>query len=409
MQAWWIRRLSSPLFLLLLLLAGVGRWGPSPSRASGGDDDPPPAEGGGGGFADVFPSLEVTLRMARFSKLAYSFKDAPDPENRCEGYRDPDDPSVRCEWYEHDRCLGTQVLIVTSSSPAAATFGGGGGGEGYVGVIFAGTDDFRTSLEDAHVAMKPFGNKKKKNGGGDNSTTTVSLPDGVMVHAGFNNAVFLHGVWDRISSRVDRLVNNGLHHHPPAAPRRRIYVAGHSLGGANSLLTATALSLVGHDVTSISFGCPHTGNGAWHEYFVGKESGGGTGNGSLAIWRVVLGWDLVPRLPDFFFHAGHTIQLWDRNHHHHHGAEGARRGDEDGGGADDAAAVVVEAYYQHYGNESLGYAGAPPGWNAKSRLVGPVALTSHFMTNYIYHLETLSASNVWVDDFKRSDGVLLAD
>merc|ERR1712232_124017 len=57
----------------------------------------------------------------------------------------------------------------------------------------------------------------------------------------------------------------------------------------------------------------------------------------LGIWRYVLGWDLVPRLPNFMKHVGHTIQL-----HKTH-----------------ARNQTVVAYYKHYGNQTLRYAGVP--------------------------------------------------
>eukprot|EP00526_Cylindrotheca_closterium_P018577 CAMPEP_0113628590 /NCGR_PEP_ID=MMETSP0017_2-20120614/14815_1 /TAXON_ID=2856 /ORGANISM="Cylindrotheca closterium" /LENGTH=360 /DNA_ID=CAMNT_0000538903 /DNA_START=39 /DNA_END=1121 /DNA_ORIENTATION=- /assembly_acc=CAM_ASM_000147 len=292
-------------------------------------------------FSDQFPSLEETLWMAKLSKSAYQFRH--EDENYCQVYKPAD--GTKCEWYDHNKELGTQVLIVSNTVRR------------YIAVAFAGTDDIRTSLEDAHVTQKPFGNN-----------STISLPEGIRVHSGFDNAVFLQGMWEQISSRIKRLATEH--------PSFRIYSTGHSLGGANSLLTSAALSLQGHKVTSISFGCPQTGNKLWSEFFNNSSPT----KDKLAIWRVVLGWDLVPRLPDFFFHAGHTIQLWKNS----------------------TNVTSVESYFEHYGDEALHFAGAPAGWSAKPHFIGPDALTSHFMTKYLEHMEELSSSGTWVHEFKRS-------
>jgi hypothetical protein len=136
----------------------------------------------------------------------------------------------------------------------------------YFAVVFAGTDDLRTSLEDVDIMEKRFGN---------NSTISLLDPD-IKVHAGFDNAVF-SGIFDEVSSRLRSLSSSH--------PLYRIWTTGHSLGAANSVLTATALALKGHHVTSINFGCPQTGNKVWHDYFNTTSPL----KNRLGIWRVVLG------------------------------------------------------------------------------------------------------------------------
>lgn len=298
-------------------------------------------------FANEFPSLEDTLHMAKLSKLVYHFRHEDD--GYCQSYSSAD--GINCEFYMHNHNLGTQLMIVSNRK------------QRYIAVVFAGTDDIRTSLEDANVAQKPFGNN-----------STISLIGDVRVHAGFDNAVFLDGIWDEITARLKRL----LWTHPLA----RIFTTGHSLGAANSILTATALSLEGHRVSSINFGCPKTGNQNWRNYFNGTSPL----KAKLRIWRVVLGWDLIPRLPDLFYHAGHTIQIW--------GSDSLKNSTTD---------LKVEAYYEHYGDSSLDYAGAPSGWNAKPHFFAPGALMSHFMTKYVDHLEALQDIAIWVDEFKKEE------
>ena len=119
---------------------------------------------------------------------------------------------------------------------------------------------------------------------------------------------------------------------------------------------------------------------------------------NLDIWRVVLGWDLVPRLPELFHHVGHTIQIWNDKEKKTLTYGYSENDDEVGGKSwvEDSSSMLlqqqhntVEAYYQHYGNYSLGYAGAPMGWSSKAYPWMPNALWSHSITKYIDHLELL--------------------
>lgn len=243
-----------------------------------------------------FPTLAETLEMARLSNIVYTFRNELD-DSFCASYNVN---HTRCHYYHHNRALGTQVWIASNSQKR------------YFAVVFAGTDDLRTSLEDVDIAKKFFGNDG-----------TVQLPHDrypdVKVHAGFNNAVYT-GVFDEVHERLKVLrKENPLY--------RRLYTTGHSLGAANSVLMATGLAWLGERVVSINFGCPRMGNMGWRQ-FLGYDS---TLDNRLGIWKVVLGWDLVPRLPDFFEHVGHTIQLWSENHHKY----------------DKHSPNLVECYYKH--------------------------------------------------------------
>lgn len=265
-------------------------------------------------LADSFPTIEEALEMARLSKLAYSFRKY-DREEKAQKYcrEYSDDSGLQCHWYHHNSLLGTQVLIVSNFSSR------------YLAVVFAGTDDVRTSLEDIDIAKTSFGND-------DN----IRLIDkNIKVHSGFNNAVFHPDIFDEIVLRLDDLQLHHPHYY------RKIYTSGHSLGAANSVLLATALALssdkfeVGNqyshahrpEIVSINFGCPRTGNMAWRNYLNSTSPL----NPQLGIWRIVLGSDLIPRLPDFFEHVGHTIQLWSENHQKY----------------DKHSKDVVACYYKH--------------------------------------------------------------
>lgn len=302
-------------------------------------------------MANRFPSLQDTLRMARLSKLVYSFKnhDDDDDDYCATGFSSED--GFRCLWHQHYTDLGTRVLLVSHPQ------------ERYLVVVFAGTEDVRTVLEDAHLAMKPFGN----NG-------TVAMPDpGIKVHAGFDNAVFSHGIFDEIWSKIKAFKRTH--------PFYQLWTTGHSLGAANSILTATALALKGYAVTCINFGCPQSGNNAWRNYFNTTSPL----KDKLGIWRVVLGCDIVARLPNFFEHVGHTIQIWS----------------EDRQRFDKRDPNLVEAYYEHYGDAQEGYASIPSGWSSKPYFWVPGAFSHHFMTRYIEFLEQIEELDLWVDGFKK--------
>ena len=242
-------------------------------------------------YSEVFPSLNDVVSMARLSSLVYKFGrhhnftcvDFPStPEKKTE--------DLSCEWYLHDYMLGTQVLLVSNKK------------EKYIAIVFAGTDDIRTSLEDTNILTKPFGNNStvRLDEDTDTDTYTDQHYKKVKVHGGFNNAVFTNGIWEQIYSKTQNLLQQN--------PSYRLWTTGHSLGAANAMLTATAFASLNRNrkVLSVNFGCPQTGNSYWREYF--NATSPLTDN--LGIWRVVLSWDLVARLPEFFYRTYCSIILF---------------------------------------------------------------------------------------------------
>jgi hypothetical protein len=118
-------------------------------------------------------------------------------------------------------------------------------------------------------------------------------------------------------------------------------------------------------------------------------------NTRLQVWRVVLGWDLVPRLPDFFYHGGHTIQISESSS----SSSSSQQDDDDD---DNEQIRNVTAYYEHYGNESLGYAGVPVGWSSKPYIWVPGALQAHHIAKYLNVLQNWNTTSTpWVSDFAR--------
>ena len=253
-------------------------------------------------ISNDFPSLQDTLEMARLSGLVYTFRGYTDCNATSENGEPLLPADLSCHLYHHDTKQGTQVMILSSAS--------------YIAVVFAGTDDLRTMLTDTDIMMKPFGPL-------DENGDSILLPGPARVHAGFDNAVFSHGLFDTILEILKQL----LLLHPT------LFVTGHSLGAADAILTAVALSLHLSDtrISCINFGCPATGNWYWRNFL------NNISNDNLSIWRLVHGWDVVPRLPQYpFEHVGHTVQM---------------------------NPDALHAYYQHYGNQTLGYASVPYGWS----------------------------------------------
>jgi len=260
-------------------------------------------------LSNDFPSLEDSLEMARLSGLVYRFK----YYNDCNATNSEGEPllpsDLTCHLYNHDHAQGTQVMVLTSSSKK------------YIAIVFAGTDDLRTTLTDTDILMKPFGPL-------DEHGQSILLPGPARVHAGFDNAVFENNLFDRLLNITTCLLKQ--------QPDHRLFTTGHSLGGADAILTAVALAQhklpLGNKITCINFGCPNVGNEHWRNAVHGLNS-----TTVLAIWRFVHGWDVVPRLPQYpFTHVGHTLQM---------NADG------------------MHAYYLHRGNVSLHYASVPLGWS----------------------------------------------
>jgi hypothetical protein len=332
-------------------------------------------------LSNSFPSLQETAEMARLSSLIYKFHRAVDDDLICpminanySAYR------LHCHWYSHrgnSSESDTQVMIVSSNS--------------YVAVVFAGTDDLETSLTDVHLLQTAFGDENH------------SLVDpNVKVHAGFNKAVFYDGIYDLVLQKLIHIYASASTL-KPLTRRKTLYITGHSLGAANSVLTAVALAShsskqLPKTIISINFGCPRIGNLAYRDYVHENP----IIQSSLSIWRVVLGWDLVARLPELYYHAGHTIQLYETVKNDTWSAYWWPAG---------ANKTAPVAYYRHYGDLPLKLAGVPFGWYAMPFLWLPGALNSHRMANYYAAMLDMQEKD-WVKGFMpitNESGAVLED
>mmetsp|Transcript_42574 Transcript_42574/g.64108 ORF Transcript_42574/g.64108 Transcript_42574/m.64108 type:complete len:290 (+) Transcript_42574:519-1388(+) len=275
--------------------------------------------------------------------------------------------------------MGTQVMVVTSSLHK------------YIAVVFAGTDDLRTVSSDLNIVTAPFhGPLLSLNG------TTQKEDDKrrekLQVHAGFDHAVFNNGLFDDISSILALLKNNTYNGTNQTMlqdySNYQIIATGHSLGGANAILASAALSALypAEHIMAITFGCPQTGLTEWSLYYNSlitnyTTTTASSQNTQLSSYQFVLGKDAIPRLPSipFYRHVGHTIQM--------------------------NVTGNMKAYYLHYGDDELGYAGVPAGWNVESMVHFIDSFRKHSIRKYVEYIEErndgTSVDDFYVSDFER--------
>jgi len=385
----WMALIFLPLVLALTLLLLVPRTNTFQTSADEATPISAPAV-----VNDVFPSFDITFEMATLSSTIYAFHKEDYGNDKDEATKQvcgrvnsgnvtvrPVPPGVHCHWYFHDWTGGAQVMIVSSETKQ------------YVAVVFAGTDDLRTSLVDVDLFTTYFG-ASDGNNTYDYPVYNVSLGDpNVRVHAGFNHAVFDRNLFGGILMRVEAIRKEH--------PNFRVLVTGHSLGAANAVLLTVGMTqyyeqerqkrkhfwhklwpkkkTIPEHMDCISFGCPQIGNAAWRDFLHNDP----VLSERLTVWRHVLGRDLVPRLPQLFYHEGHTCQWLQQN-----------------------GTTTAKAYYHHYGNATLQLAGVPFGWSAKPYMWVPGALRSHMMTSYWEFLVDWKASGgrgggllPWVNEF----------
>ena len=236
-----------------------------------------------------FPSVDDASEFASLSNAIYDLDSCDDdvlPDN------------IVCYWYD-EKSDGTQYMILIS------------GESEYIAVVYAGTYSIDDIMVDMDIDLVQYDGPNPNN-------------DKILVHEGFNDVLFSNGVWNELFPIVYTLHQT--------YPDYRLITSGHSLGGAEAIMTATALAytLPDSNVISISYGTPKIGDESWVS-FANSIS-------NLAIWRFVNGEDIIPRHPKYdYMHVGHTIQLNER---------------------------CVKAYYLHYGDESLDYSGIPSDWDA---------------------------------------------
>mmetsp|Transcript_16232 Transcript_16232/g.23826 ORF Transcript_16232/g.23826 Transcript_16232/m.23826 type:complete len:403 (-) Transcript_16232:43-1251(-) len=291
------------------------------------------------------PPLEDTSEFATLSMTVYDY--------HIQGLTSCSDSialpkNVTCQYYEHNEKEGTEVLIVTSAEKK------------YIAVVFAGTDDNQSTIIDTEFIKETFGPLPNNN--------KLEKYTDLYVHSGFNNGVFGNGIFDRVLAKITELKKDH--------PDYRIFLTGHSLGAASSLLTAFGLSqypnFAKEHITVVNFGCPRVGNYQWRDLVDSSPN--------LTIWRFVYERDLVARVPPTFLlyhHVGHLAQM-----------------EEDG----------MLAYYRQNRDKKLNYAGAPMGWDIWPIVWIPGGVEKHDLKNYLDYLENKSmhdSNKYYIHDYEK--------
>ncbi len=157
-------------------------------------------------------------------------------------------------------CRGTQCYVAHNAA--------------FILVAFRGTE--RDEFEDIRVDLK---------------FTLMASETSGKVHRGFKNA--LDAVWPDLSRYLSHL------HSESSAGRRRVWMTGHSMGGALAVLAGARFVNVQGIYT---FGCPRVGNARYRRDY------------PVRCYRVVNHNDIVPHLPPplFYRHVGKLIYI-DRN------------------------------------------------------------------------------------------------
>merc|ERR1711862_944139 len=70
-----------------------------------------------------------------------------------------------------------------------------------------------------------------------------------------------------------------------------------------------------------------------------------------------------------YYHAGHTVQF---------------------------TRTDVRAFYNHYGNSTLGYDGVPPSWNIRGLIAPAWGFFYHAASEYISYIEIVSKGPRWI-------------
>jgi triacylglycerol lipase len=117
------------------------------------------------------------------------------------------------------------------------------------------------------------------------------------VHEGFQRA--LDGVYEALQSSVEEMTGG------PGAPR--LWITGHSLGGALAMLCAWRISNLRSEISNAlagvyTFGEPRVGNAAFRDGYDARLKS--------RTFRVVDGEDFIPRIPwllAMYRHCGHEV------------------------------------------------------------------------------------------------------
>ncbi len=168
-------------------------------------------------------------------------------------------------------------------------------------IVYRGSDDINDWLVDLNIELE--------------KSEFINAPDDVMVHRGFQNALFGQNITGMVEDKVLELCGGGGESSNGAGEAEteaeaEIIVTGHSLGGANAHITGTFLAdkYPKMKITVINFGSPRLGNAPFKSWTEEKLT-------NLSVWRFVYRADIVPRIVPRemgYKHAGHLFMMYKK-------------------------------------------------------------------------------------------------
>jgi len=319
------------------------------------------------------PGIGTTLQMARLAMIVYD-DDMVDEFNASsvkmsipvEG-KLKEDPNAYLENLKKKAGEDTEMWFYKAAgdTEAAVTFSPE---NKRCTVIFRGTESFWDAIADAKFIKKQLG-----------PDGTADGHQGVLVHSGFRGQYYGEvmamtndgDVSEHLRTKPGELTAKSLETALfqkvekvlTFAPDTELFVTGHSLGGALSVLCGIRLALKfpNKNVQVINFGCPKVGNAAFAKLVNTTPN--------LCVQRVVHKRDIITRVPNLDFnHVGHTIQI------------------------DEAEDVKPRAHKWHAGLHAM------TNWNP---MMGRVS--HHLMAGYLKALNSHGeGKKPWVDDYNGS-------
>ena len=127
--------------------------------------------------------------------------------------------------------------------------------------------------------------------------TKHQLHKKIRVHKGFHRQLTTNDTYDKILTKLSEL--STVH------PDYKVYITGHSLGGALSTLFGYMISdSIKNEIIVASFASPRVGNRAWKQDFESRKN--------LTHYRITNKRDIITVFPYYkYCHVGTNIQLSD--------------------------------------------------------------------------------------------------
>jgi hypothetical protein len=155
--------------------------------------------------------------------------------------------------------------------------------------------------EQQNVAIVFRGSESLKDWYYDLQIYKHNLKDNIWVHSGFYKQLHADNIHLCIITKIQSIIQQH--------PDYKIFVTGHSLGGALATLFGYILSYeVENMITVVSFASPRIGNKPWKKSFESKPN--------LTHFRVCNNRDLVTATPSInYYHVGTDIRLYNDSYY----------------------------------------------------------------------------------------------